>query len=209
MCETGYDLEHVCTTLALFSLALACLACLAASFPQYPVKAVRDYPAAVERAGVVVAAVAVGNQPDQHTYFGISLQAKGYLPVFLVMKNETAHTSYLLDRQSLTYSIGKRSGSMSPSPSKASKADKAVNIAGNIPTVYTFMMAFAASKSKELRQNLLRAELQSATLSPGVSAHGFIFVPVHGKYPPPNQIRLTLPFMRSGTHEVMTIDLTI
>lgn len=190
-------------------LPLACLTSLAASFPEYPVKAVRDYPAAVERQGLVVAAVAVGDQTDQHTYFGISLRAKGYLPVLLVMKNETANASYLLDRQGLTYSIGRRSGAMSRSPSKASRADKAVSIAGNIPTLYTFMMYFAASKSKELRQNLLRTELQSATLSPGASTHGFVFIPLHGKYPPPNQITVTLPFERSGAHEVLTIELTI
>lgn len=191
---------------ALFVLALACLA---ASFQEYPVKAVRDYPSAVERSGLVIAAIPVADQKDQHTYFGINLRSKGYLPVLLVIKNETTDASYLLNKEGLMYNLWGRSGSMSPTPSKASRADKTVAIAASIPTVYTLMAGIAASKSEELRQHLLETELQSATLSPGVSAHGFIFVPVRGKYPSPHQIRLAIPFLRSGTQEVVTIDLTI
>jgi hypothetical protein len=182
---------------------------MASSFPQYPVKAVRDYPSAIETSGLVVAAILVDDQKDQHTYFGLSLQAKGYLPVLLVMKNEATDASYLIDRESLTCSLGGRSAPLSSTPSKASKADKAIAIIGRTPTTYIFMAGPIASRSIELRQRLRETELESATLSPGVSVHGFVFVPVRGKYPPPNQIRLTLPFIRSGTSEVVSIDLTI
>jgi hypothetical protein len=191
---------------ALFALALVCLA---ASLQEYPVKAVRDYPAAVRRSGLAVAAIRVADQEDQRKYFGINLRSRGYLPVLLVIGNETTDASYLLNKEELKYKLGGRSRALSPAPSKASGADKVVAVAGNVPSVYTFMARLAASKSKELRQHLLRSELQSATLSPGVSAHGFIFVPVHGNYPTPHQISLTIQFLRSGTQEVVTIDLTI
>jgi hypothetical protein len=191
----------------LFSLALASLA---ASFPQYPVKPARDYPTAEEKSGLVVAAVPVEDQKDQHTYFGIDLRSKGYIPVLLVIENQTSNESYFLRKESLMYSPAGRSGSTLPNPANPSRADKAVAVAGAVPTIYTFMATLAASRSKELRQHLLGTELQSATLSPGGSAHGFIFVPgTHGGHSSRQKIKLTVPFTRSGTNEEVTINSTI
>lgn len=193
--------------LVLLSSALASLS--AASFPEYPVKSARDYATFEEQSGLVVAAVPVENTKDQHTYFGIDLRAKGYIPVLLVLENRRSHESYLLNKESLMYSPADRSGSTLPNPANPSRADKAAAIAGAVPTIYTFMATIAASRSKELRKHLLETELQSATLSPGVSVHGFIFVPAPKGYSARQKIKLTVPFTLSGTNEAVIIDSTI
>jgi hypothetical protein len=188
---------------------LLALTSLAASFPEYPVKPARDYPTVVEKSGFVVAAVPVEDQKDQHTYFGMNLRSKGYIPVLLVIENSTAKEGFLLDKRSLTYSPSARSTSALANPANASRADKAVAIAGSVPTIYTFLATIATSRSKELRQHLLRTELQSATLSPGVSVHGFIFVPERADYSSRQKIQLTIPLRRSGSDEVLTIESTL
>jgi hypothetical protein len=189
-----------------FSFALASLA---ASFPQYPVKPTRDYPSAVEKSGLVIAAVPVEEQKDQHTYFGINLRSKGYIPVLLVIENQTSTESFLLNKDSLTYSRSSNSASTLANPANPSRMEKAVRVVGAVPSMYTFMATIATSKFKEHRQSLLKTELQSVTLSPGVSVHGFIFVPEHSGYSSRQKIQLTIPFRRSGTNEVVTIDSTI
>jgi len=153
------------------------LGSLAASFPDYPVKPARGYSTAVEKLGLVVAAVPVEDQMEQRKYFGVDLRSKGYIPVLLAIENTTPIESFLLNKESLTYSPAPRSRSKLADPSKASRAENTIAAVGEVPTIYTFIATIAAAKSKELRQHLLKTELQSETLSPGGSTHGFIFVP--------------------------------
>jgi hypothetical protein len=181
----------------------------AGTFPEYPVKPISDYPAAVEKSGLIVAALAVEDKKEQFKYFGIDFRSKGYVPVLLVVKNTTSNDSYLLNKEALTFNLANGSASALGHPSRPSGAEKAIAIAGSIPTVYTFLATFAAAKYAELRQHLLREELQSTTLSSGASAHGFVFIPTHGWYSSRQQIKLTIPLTRSGTSEVVTIDATI
>jgi hypothetical protein len=188
--------------LMLSSLAAAGFA---ASFPDYPIKRITEYSTTVENSGVVVAAVAVEDRKDQHQYFGMDLRTRGYIPVFLIVENRTPDGSVLLSRDSLTYG----SGSTVPGAAKSSKSDKVVNAAAKIPSVYTIMWAIRASKDKARRQHLLETELQSSTLSPRTSVHGFIFVPAPRNYTSRKKIQLTIPFARSGSDDVVTIDLTL
>jgi len=180
----------------------------AASFPEYPVKPAREYPTAIEKSGLVVAVVPVEDRKDQRTYFGIDLRSKGFIPILLVIENRTSQESFLLNKEDLMYSPSGRSESALPNPAHPSRADKAVAIVGAVP-MYAFVATIAAARSKDLRQHLLRTELQSATLSPGVSVHGFIFVREQGGYSSRQKIQLTLPFRRSGSDEVVVIDPTI
>jgi hypothetical protein len=53
----------------------------------------------------------------------------------------------------------------------------------------------------------LKRELQSATLSPGTSAHGFVFVPARWQHSLRDKIQLTIPFTLPESSETVTIDL--
>ncbi len=188
----------------LFTMALSCIA---ASFPEYPVKPVAGYDGVVTKSGLAVAVVPVEDPEDQHKYFGMDLKSKGYVPVLLVIENQTSGDSFLLGKEGLMYSPAGRSGSALADPSRPSKTDKALVVTSYFG-VYGIMASAMASKSKVLRQNILKSELQSTTLSPGTSAHGFIFVPGHWRNSLRDKINLTIPLTLSRTGEAVIMDLT-
>ena len=181
----------------------------AASFPDYPVKAASEYPAAIEKSGYVVAAIPVEDRKDQRQYFGLDLRSRGLIPVFLVVENRTANKSVLLKKDSLMYSPAGKSGSTLPDASRSSRLDKTVTALSYVPSVYTFMSVIASSKNKERRQHLLETELQSATVSPGQSVHGFVFIPATRGYSSRKKMRLNITLLKSGSDDAVTIDATI
>ena len=185
------------------------LTALAASFPEYPVKPARDYPAAIEKSGLVVAAIPVEDVGDQGRYFGMNLHSKGYIPVLLVIENSTTKESFLLNRKNIVFSSAARSAGAPANPADPSRGQKAVEVIGSAPTIYTFLVTIEASKSKSLRQHLLTTELQNTTLSPGTSVHGFIFIPDRREVSSQQKILLTIPFQRSGSGEGLTIEATL
>jgi hypothetical protein len=189
-------------------LFLIALSCAAASFPEYPLKRAVEYGNVVSKSGIVVAAVPVEDPEDQRKYFGMDLKVKGYVPVFLVMENEAPVDSFLLGKEALTYSAAGISASTLANPGKSSKADKTLAVASYVP-YYGIMATVLASKSKELRQNILKTELQSATLSPGTSVHGFVFIPVPWRHSSRNKIELSISFKVPQSGEVVVIDLTV
>jgi hypothetical protein len=183
--------------------------CSAASFPDYPVKPASEYPAAIEKSGYVVAAIPVEDRNDQRKYFGLDLRSRGLIPLFLLVENRTADNSVLLKKDSLMYSPAGKSGSTLPDAAKSSRVDKTVTALSYVPSVYMFMSIIVSSKTKERRQHLLETELQSATVSPGQSVHGFIFLPAKRGYLSRKKMQLNITLVKSGSDDVVTIDATI
>ena len=190
-------------------LSVAAASCGAASFPDYPVKPANEYSTAIEKSGYVVAAIPVEDRKDQRKYFGLDLRSRGLVPVFLVVENRTSDNSVFLKKDSLMYSPAGKSGSTLPNAAKSSRFDKTVTALGYVPSVYMFMPLIVSSKTKERRQHLLETELQSATVSPGQSIPGFIFVPVTRGYSSRKKMQLNITLVRSGSDDVVTIDATI
>lgn len=139
----------------------------------------------------------------------MSLRSKGFIPVLLVIENSTLKDSVLLDKKNITFTLSAHPAAPLANPANPSRAEKAVAVVGSMPTIYTFMATIATSRSKELRQHLLKTELQSSTLSPGVSVHGFIFIPARTDHSSRQKIQLTIPFRRSGSDEVVSIEITL
>jgi len=191
--------------LVLFSIALSLIA---ASFPEYPVKAAADYPNVVTKAGLSVAAFAVEDTEEQRKYFGADLTWKSYLPVFLVIENHSPGDSFLVAKEGLMYGPAGRSGSALADPSRPTKSDKTLNVLSVVPDL-GFMAALAFSRSTEVRQNILKKELESATLSPGTSVHGFVFIPLHSQHTVRDKIHLSIPLTESGTGATVVLDLEL
>jgi len=190
--------------LIVFSIALSCVA---APYPDFPVKPAREYATVIIKSGLAVAVVPVEDRQDQHKYFGMDLRSRGCVPVFIVIENQTSTDSFLLKREGLMYSPAGRSRSTLPNLAHPRKVDKVLAVAAVVPTIYSFMATVMVSRAKEVRQNLLKTELQSMTLSPGASAHGFIFVPAHWEHSSRDKIQLAIPFARPGSSETMTVEL--
>jgi hypothetical protein len=188
-------------------LSSVALSCVAASFPDYPVRPASEYANVLTKSGLVVAAIPMEDRQDQHKYFGMDLRSRGYVPVFLVIENQTPSNSVFVRKEGLMYSPAARSGSTLPNPANPRKADKALSVAAAVPTIFSVMATVMVSKSKEVRQNILKRELQTATLSPGASAHGFVFVPAHWQHSLRDKIQLTIPFALPESSETVIMDL--
>jgi hypothetical protein len=148
------------------------------SFPDYPVRAADQYTVKADKNGVVVGVEAVEDPKDQQTYFNTKLRQKGFLPVFIVVNNNSSTESFILEKQNVGF------GGVSESS------------AANAGTAF----------GTEVQQNILKKTLRSATLSPGASAHGFLYIPI-----PRNgareKIHLQVPITRAGTHETFILNL--
>ena len=88
---------------------------------------------------------------------------------------------------------------------RGSKAGESLAVAA-VPFVGLFAALKIISNVSQVQQNLLKKEVQSTTLSPGTSAHGFLYIPVP-KDAPREKIHLRVPITRTGADEAFVLDL--
>lgn len=181
----------------------------AASFPEYPVKAAKQYPGVQQKSGLVAAAVALESGKEQRKYFGADLQSRGYIPVLLVVENHDPDASYLFRIEAIVYTPAGQNGSILPEFANAKGVENALAVASVASGILSSLTYAAAAKRTELRFHLVESELRSATLSPGRTVHGFVFVPWRRNGGAGRRATLTLPFAASDATEALTIDLPI
>ena len=187
------------------ALSLIPLSCLAATFKEYPTRPAIDCAVSAERAGFVIGVQPVEDLKEQETYFHTKLSSKGFIPIFIVLQNASSGDSFLFDKARVTYGPSNSSVSTPEARSKAGEGVAvgslaAVSLAGAIDAVK--LMANAS----QVQQNILKSEVQSKTLSPGGSEHGFLYVPAPKKGPR-EKIHLRVPITRAGTDETFVLDL--
>jgi hypothetical protein len=74
-----------------------------------------------------------------------------------------------------------------------------------VPLAGSIFAIIAFNNADAVRQNTMAKEVQSKTLSPGVSVQGFLYVPVPKKGPR-EKIHLQIPVTRTGTGETLVLD---
>jgi hypothetical protein len=169
-------------------------------FQPYPDRKAADCSTKADKDGLIVGVEAMENMKDQRTYFGTNLTEKGYLPIFLVVENTSNNDSYLFDKSNVALA-GASAGAVKEARSKKGEMFAMFGIGG------IFTMS-AITKATEVQQNLLKREIQSKTLSLGISAKGFLYVPVP-KEGGRGGISLQIPLVNARTSEVRVINLTI
>jgi hypothetical protein len=172
------------------------------TFPDYPIKRARECPVSAENIGVVVGLEPVESSQAQEIYFHVELAKKGFVPVFLVIENGTSTNSFIIDKTMVTYGISDFTIS---TPLTESGAGKAIALSA-IPFVGPFAGAKIISGASQIQQNLMKKEIQSTTLSPGASVHGFLYVPIPRKNPR-GKITLRVPISKAGTNEHFDLNL--
>jgi hypothetical protein len=187
---------------AIIALSLVPLVYAASTFPDYPVSPASDYAVSTQAAGFTIGVKAVDDLQEQRTYFHTELARVGFAPVFVVLHNGTDSDSFLFDKTKVTY--GPADSSVS-TPKMGSKAGKSLAMAA-IPFAGLFAALKVISNVSQVQQNLLKKEMQSTTLSPGASAHGFLYVPVP-KDAPRQKIHLRVPVTKAGGDEAFVLDL--
>lgn len=188
------DLVRIVCTLVVLSLVPPVYA--AHKFPDYPVRPAGDYAVTAERAGLIIGVQPVEDLKDQKTYFNTELTPKGFIPVFVVIQNGSSGDSFLFDRTNVGYA----GISNASSPNVGSKAVDTMALFGGL------LWLKLVANASQVQQNLLKIELQSKTLSPGTSVHGFLYIPVPKNAPRP-KIRLQVPVTRAGTSETYVLNL--
>lgn len=170
----------------------------AQKFPDYPVRSAGDYAIKIERAGLVIGVEPVEDLKDQKSYFSAETTPKGFIPVFIVIQNGSSGESFLFERSNVGYA-GVSSNS---TPNAKSKVGEGMAMAGLTGIVAMKLITNAT----QIQQNILKKEVQSKTLSPGTSVHGFLYIPVPKKGPR-EKIHLQVPISTAGTSETFVLNL--
>ena len=191
--------RDLCTLVA---LSLVPPVYAASAFQEYPLSQAGDYAVSTQTAGLTIGVKAVENLKEQETYFHTELTPKGFVPVFVVIQNGSSGDGFLFDKTKVTYGPA---DSKASTPKMGSKAGESLAVAA-VPFVGLFAALKIISNVSQVQQNLLKKELQSTTLSPGTSAHGFLYIPVP-KGAPREKIHLRVPITRTVADEAFVLDL--
>jgi hypothetical protein len=159
-----------------------------------------EYAVTAERAGLTIGVQPVEDLKDQKTYFNTELTPKGFIPVLIVIQNGSTGDSFLFEKSNLGYA-GVSGDSTPTVKSKVGEGMAMMSVLG--PGLIAIKLIANAT---EVQENLLKKEVQSKTLSPGASVHGFLYVPVPKKGPR-EKIHLQVPVTKAGTSETYVLNL--
>lgn len=163
-------------------------------FPDYPVRPAGEYTNKVVTPGLIVAVEPVEDLAEQKTYFDSRLSSKGILPVFLVIQNTSATDSYLFDKSAVGL------GDAAEVTGKGARKTASQLGSGGLVDLSQ------NNDVTQVRENLMKKEVRSKTLSPGSSVYGFVYVPVPTDAAR-KKIHLQVPLtnVQSGETEVVNL----
>ena len=189
---------------------LVFLACVAPAhsaekFPDYPVQQPSDYHISARQEEVSIGLQPVESVQDQQTYFHTSLSPSGFLPVMVVVHNQSKSDSLLLDTEGISYGTGDPGKTAPKDNSVGQKV--AISSAYVIPYIGPFIAMGLAKDASEVKQNMVHRQLRSGTLSPGDTVHGFLYIPIPKKGPRPMiHVQFTVAWAGSDRTSVLHFD---
>lgn len=174
-------------------------------FSDYPVRPPSNCSISARQDDVSIGLEPVGVVEDQLTYFHTALAPNGFLPVMVVVHNRSKSDSLLLDKGGISYGLGDPGNATPKENSAGQKAGIASS--GFIPFIGPFVAMGLAKDASEVKQNMVVRQLQSQTISPGETVHGFLYIPIPKKGPRP-KIHIQFPIAWAGSDRtsVLTLD---
>lgn len=180
----------------LVALALAPVFQADQKFADYPLHPAASYPVMVQNADLTIGGQPVEDLKDQKTYFDTELTPKGFIPIFIAMENQSKEDSFLFDKSAITYGPADSAVSTPQVPSKM-RDQLALGSLASLTPVSAFIGMAKVHHASHIQANLLKKELQSTTLSPASSTHGFLYIPVP-KNGSREKIRIRIPVTKTG-----------
>ncbi len=174
----------------------------AQKFPDYPVRQPSDYSISARQEEVSIGLQSVESVEDQQTYFHTALSPNGFLPVLVVVHNQSKSDSLLLDKAGISYGLGDPGKAAPKENSVGQKV--AISSTAAIPFIGPFIAMGLAKDASEVKQNLVLRQLQSGTLSPGDTVHGFLYIPIPKKGPRP-MIHIQFPVSWAGSDKTSVL----
>src|ERR1035437_6481559 len=188
--------------LLLGSMAFVPRILYAANFPEYPAKPEKEYRGASTIAGVTVGVEPLSDPAAQKQYFKVDFAKKNFLPVFVVVEDGSPADDFILKREDIGVYAGDEEESKSGQVvSGRSKTGENVALASAIVmSPAGFIVAgILMVRATEIRQNIIKKELRSSTLSPGQANRGFVYVPLPPEPEKLKHLRLLVRVMKVGS----------
>jgi hypothetical protein len=188
----------------LLVFSLVRLAHAAPRFADYPSRKASECAARADELGLVVGVLPVDDLNDQKSYFGSDLTHRGFLPVYLVLENQSNGDAFLFDKSAVKVGVGAASGS---SPDMSSKSVETLQVASAIAIspIGLIIGAKLAKDEAAIQANLVKKEVRSRTISSGASTSGFLYIPVP-KNAPRQPVHLQVTITRSGDDNPFVLD---
>ena len=160
----------------------------------YPVRLPREYSVSAESGGVVIGVQPIRDPAEQKTYLRMTL--KDLVPVFVVIQNESKSDTFIFDKTRIK--SGQAEADLT-SPDITNSEGR--HLAGAL------ISPLFITHDYKNQQNLLKREIQSTTLSPGASTHGFLYLPEE-KDARGQKMRLRVVLVKAGSGETSFVDLS-
>jgi hypothetical protein len=173
-------------------------------FADYPQRKASECAIKADKLGLVVGIQPVEDQNDQKNYFNSDLTKKGFIPVYIVIEDQSSADSFLFNKGGVKIGVGTATGSGPNANSKSVETLQVVSALAISP-VGIIIGAKLAKDEALVQTNLLKKEVQSKTLSPASSTSGFLYLPVPNTGPR-QPIHLMISITRSGDDEPFSLD---
>ena len=153
-----------------------------------------EYANKVAKANLIVAVEPVEDPEQQKTYFNSYLSSKGILPVFIVIQNTSATDAYLFDKSAVGL------GDAAEITGKGTRRTASLLGSGGLVDLAL------VTNATQVRENMMKKEVRSKTLSPGSSVYGFVYVPVPTDAPR-KKVHLEVPLTNAQSSETEVVNL--
>ncbi len=188
----------------LIVLFLSPLAYAGPRFADYPQRRANECAIKADKLGLVVGIQPVEDPNDQKSYFDSDLTRKGFIPVYIVIENQSSSGSFLFDKADVKMGVGTPPGSGPDVNSKGVQTLQVVSALAISPVGMIIGLKLAKDEAL-IQTNLLKREIQSKTQTPATSTSGFLYLPVP-KTGPRQPIHLAILVTRSGDDEPFSLD---
>ena len=143
-------------------------------YPPYPIHSLNQYQYYQEKNGLGVGISLLSDPKENKTYFGTNLLAGGILPLFLIAKNLNTESTFLLEKDLITF--GQQTGTNEGTAGiDSSNKETLSGLSVIAPLLFVNAWANAESEFAEQKHNLALKEFRSQTLSPGRQTNGFVY----------------------------------
>lgn len=182
-----------------------------AKYPEYPVRAAKSYPNAVAQSGLVAAAEALSDPKAQKEYFHLEFAKKNYLPVFVVLENHSPAESFIVKQEDIgVYSGTAKAASAGAGDVASGRSKVGEGITYSLPGPALAVVAnLLIRNAADVRQNVVKNQLRSVTLSPGQAAHGFVYIPLPKGAYDAGQLRMRVRVYRTGEEQPLDLKLPL
>src|SRR6185437_7540656 len=175
------------------------------AFPEFPLQSPNDYAVSSQQGAVTIGLDPVEAPQDQLTYFHVAMASKGFLPLFVVIHNGSKLDSLIIDKAAITYGTEPPKGGPAVDNTPGQRA--AFFTTAAIPWIGPFIAGGLAQSQSAVKQNLVLRELQSGTVAPGETIHGFLYIAIPKKGMR-TKVHIQFPIAWSGSDKQSTLNLT-